>query len=199
MSKTILRLDSSVFGEHGQSTRLNDMVEASLKTAWPDSVIVRRDLTQLPHLDAGFFAAMNTAEGARSQQQQQWVNLADTIIKEVQTADAIVLAAPMYNFSIPSQVKSWLDYLARAGTTFKYGANGAEGLVANKPVFVQSTRGGQHRGTVRDTIEPLLVSFFGFIGITDVRFTFAEGLNQPELKEAGWQAAVTQIETNLAV
>lgn len=198
MSKTILRLDSSVFGEQGQSTLLNDIVEAGLKTAWPDSVVVRRDLTQLPHLDAGFFAAMGTAAGARSQQQQQWVDLADALIQEVQTADAIILAAPMYNFSIPSQVKSWLDYLARAGTTFKYGENGAEGLVANKPVFVQSTRGGQHHGTVRDTIEPLLVTFLGFIGISDVRFTFAEGLNQPALKEAGWQAAVAQIEKNLA-
>jgi FMN-dependent NADH-azoreductase len=199
MSKNILRLDSSVFGEQGQSTRLNNLVIEGLLARWPDASLVQRNLGELPHLDASFFAALGTDAASRSAEQQQQVALADAIIREVQQADVLVLAAPMYNFSVPSQVKSWLDYLARAGTTFRYTANGVEGLVSNKPVFIQTTRGGVHQGSQRDTIEPLLRSFFSFIGITDLRFTFAEGLNQPELKEAGWQSAVEQVQKNLAL
>lgn len=199
MSKTILRLDSSVFAEQGQSTRLNDLAIEGLLARWPEATLVQRNLTLLPHLDAGFFTALGTAAESRTAEQQSWVALADTIIEEVKAADIIVLAAPMYNFSIPSQVKSWLDYIARAGTTFRYTTNGVEGLAGNKPVFIQTTRGGVHQGSLRDTIEPLLVSFFGFIGITDLRFTFAEGLNQPQLKEAGWQSAVDQLNKNIAI
>lgn len=199
MSKQILRLDSSLFGEQGQSTRLNNLVTEGLQARWPSATLVHRNLVELPHLDASFFAALSTGAESRSAAQQQQVALADAIISEVQQADAIVLAAPMYNFSVPSQVKSWLDYLARAGTTFRYTAHGVEGLVSNKPVFIQTTRGGVHQGSPRDSIEPLLTSFFAFIGITDLRFTFAEGLNQPELKEAGWQRAVEQVQKNLAL
>lgn len=198
MSKNILRLDSSLFGAQGQSTRLNDLVIADLLARWPNAHVVLRDLSLLPHLDAHFFAAQSASPEARTQDQQRLVDMADAIIHEVQQADIIVLAAPMYNFSVPSQVKSWLDYVARAGTTFRYTAQGVEGLVANKPVFIQTTRGGVHRGSARDTIEPLLTSFFAFIGITDLRFTYAEGLNQPELKDVGWQSAVTQLNSHLA-
>lgn len=199
MSQHILRLDSSLFGEQGQSTRLNDLVLEGLLKRWPGAKVVQRNLNQLPHLDASFFAALGASADSRTPEQQQRVALADAIIQEVQEADSIVLAAPMYNFSVPSQVKSWLDYLARAGTTFQYTAQGVEGLVGNKPVFIQTTRGGVHQGSPRDTIEPLLVSFFGFIGISDLRFTFAEGLNQPNLKDAGWQNALEQVEKNLAL
>ncbi|MFO1369133.1 MAG: NAD(P)H-dependent oxidoreductase [Marinagarivorans sp.] len=199
MSKNILRLDSSVFGEQGQSTRLNNLVVEGLQARWPEANLIQRNLSELPHLEASFFAALGTDAASRTAEQAHQVALADAIIQEVQQADAIVLAAPMYNFSVPSQVKSWLDFLARAGTTFRYTAQGVEGLVSNKPVFIQTTRGGVHQGSPRDTIEPLLTSFFAFIGISDLRFTFAEGLNQPQLKDAGWQRAVEQVQQNLAL
>jgi FMN-dependent NADH-azoreductase len=198
MSKQILRLDSSVFSAQGQSTRLNDLVIEGLLARWPEASVVHRNLSLLAHLDSSFFAALGTEEANRTAEQDHQVAVADAIIAEVQSADAIVLAAPMYNFSVPSQVKSWMDYLARAGSTFRYTPQGPEGLVANKPVFVQTTRGGVHQGSGRDTIVPLLTHYFGLLGITDVRFTFAEGLNQPELKEAGWQNAVAQLSHNLA-
>lgn len=198
MHKHILRLDSSLFAEQGQSTRLNDLVLEGLRAHWPDAMVVTRNLTTLPHLDADFFAAMATAIESRTPEQQQRVALADAIIDEVKTADFIILAAPMYNFSVPSQVKSWMDYLARVGSTFRYTATGSEGLLTNKPVFIQSSRGGVHQGSVRDTIEPLLRSFFSFIGISDLRFTFAEGLNQKDLKASGWQSAIEQLTHHLA-
>ncbi|HEY6527613.1 MAG TPA: NAD(P)H-dependent oxidoreductase [Cellvibrionaceae bacterium] len=198
MSKQILRVDSSVFNAQGQSTRLNDLVIEGLVARWPGSTVVQRNLALLPHLDGSFFAALGTEAANRTVEQKHQVAVADAIIAEVQSADVLVLAAPMYNFSIPSQVKSWMDYLARAGSTFRYTAQGPEGLIANKPVFVQTTRGGVHQGSARDTIVPLLTHYFGLLGITDVRFTFAEGLNQPDLKEAGWQNAVAQLSQNLA-
>jgi FMN-dependent NADH-azoreductase len=198
MNKTILRIDSSVFAEHGQSTQLNDLAVKGLLAHFPSATLVQRNLANLPHLDASFFAALGSASETRTVEQQQRVALADDIISEVQSADIIVFAAPMYNFTVPSQVKSWMDYLARAGSTFRYTASGAEGLVANKPVFIQTTRGGVHQGSPRDGIEPLLRNFFGLIGITDLRFTFAEGLNQTELKDAGLHSAHQQLSAHLA-
>jgi len=199
MIHTILRLDSSLFAAQGHTTQLNAQLTQALIGQFPQAQVIHRDLTQLPHLDGAFLQALHTPAEERTASQQGKVALADELIHELQQADVVLLAAPMYNFSVPSHVKSWMDHVARAGTTFRYTANGSEGLVKNKPVFVQTARGGIHQGTSRDGIEPLVRNFFSLIGITDLRFTFAEGLNLSNHKDIGWQNALRQLETHLTV
>jgi FMN-dependent NADH-azoreductase len=198
MTHTILRLDSSLFGDQGHSTQLNELLMGKLLNKTPGAKIIHRNLTSLPHLTADFFGALSTPSETRTVDQQQKVALADALIAELQQADVVVLGAPMYNFGVPSQLKSWMDYVARAGTTFRYTANGPEGLINDKPVFVQTSRGGLHQGTHRDSIEPLLRSFFAFLGIHNLKFTFAEGLNMADHKPLGWQNALQQLDGHLA-
>jgi FMN-dependent NADH-azoreductase len=197
MTHTILRLDSSLFGDNGQSTQLNAHLVHDLLSKTPEAKVIHRNLTSLPHLTGEFLGALSTPSETRTEDQQQQVALADELIQELQQADVVILGAPMYNFSVPSQLKSWMDYVARAGTTFRYTSSGPEGLVSNKPVFIQTSRGGIHQGTDRDTIEPLLRNFFALLGIRDLKFTFAEGLNLADHKAIGWQNALQQLDTHL--
>lgn len=199
MTINVLRIDTSLFGDVGQSSQLNTLVEHQLREQHPDLTLVKRDLglTPLPHLSADLLQALGTASTSRNAQQASAVALADAVIAEVQAADIIVLAAPMYNFSIPSALKSWLDYLARAGTTFHYTAQGPEGLLADKPVYIQTTRGGVHQGAVSDTITPLLTTFLNFVGLKDLRFNYAEGLNVAALKEQGLARAKASISASV--
>lgn len=100
----------------------------------------------------------------------------DELIAEVQTADVLVLGAPMYNFGVTSQLKNWIDAICRARVTFRYTENGPEGLLTDKKVYVALTRGGFHWGTPGDTQVPYLLTVLGFIGMTDVEFVHAEGM-----------------------
>ena len=102
--------------------------------------------------------------------------LDDALIAEVQAADVVVLGVPMYNFGVPAQLKNWIDAIARAGVTFRYTANGPEGLLKGKKVYVALTRGGKYRDTPADTQVPYLKTVLGFLGMTDVQFVYAEGL-----------------------
>ncbi|MGH8517321.1 MAG: FMN-dependent NADH-azoreductase, partial [Panacagrimonas sp.] len=108
--------------------------------------------------------------------QQAVVAYSDTLIDELRAADVIVLGLPMYNFGIPSQLKSYFDHVARAGETFRYTANGPEGLIKNKKAYVFAARGGLYVGTPLDTQTTYVRDFLRFIGIEDVEFVYAEGL-----------------------
>jgi FMN-dependent NADH-azoreductase len=103
------------------------------------------------------------------------VALSDELVAELKAADVVVLAVPMYNFSVPSTLRDYFDHIARAGVTFRYGAGGPEGLVTGKKAYVFITRGGSYEGEA-DTQIPYLRQFLGFIGLTDVEFVLAEGL-----------------------
>jgi FMN-dependent NADH-azoreductase len=193
----ILRLDTSVSGPAGQSSQLADLLLSQLEQQGPIEV-TRRDLAQdaLPPISGAFFAALTTPAAERDAQAQAWVALADQLIEELRQAQVLVVAAPMYNFGIPSALKVWMDYVARAGSTFRYTPQGPEGLLADRPVFIQSTRGGLHQGTPRDSIQPQLTSFFNLLGLKDLRFTLAEGLNMAEVQAqqlAQAQAELTRL------
>lgn len=103
--------------------------------------------------------------------------LSDTLIGELQAADVLVIGLPMYNLGVPSTLKSWFDHIARAGITFRYTANGPQGLLAGKKAYVFATRGGRYAGTAFDTQTDYVRNFLGFIGITEIEFVYAEGLN----------------------
>lgn len=173
----VLALKSSILGDYSQS---NKLVEDFIKNVDQDKLTVR-DLAanQLPVLDFAVATALRATEDL-SQEQQAVVELSDTLIEEVKAADTLVIAAPMYNFTIPTQLKNWIDLIARAGVTFKYTENGVQGLIEGKNAIVITTRGGIHKDSPTDNVTPYLRTVLGFVGITDVEFVYAEALNMGE-------------------
>ncbi|HHX8464570.1 TPA: FMN-dependent NADH-azoreductase [Vibrio diabolicus] len=173
----VLALKSSILGDYSQS---NKLVEDFIKNVDQDKLTVR-DLAAnpLPVLDFAVATALRATEDL-SQEQQAVVELSDTLIEEVKVADTLVIAAPMYNFTIPTQLKNWIDLTARAGVTFKYTENGVQGLIEGKKAIVITTRGGIHKDSPTDNVTPYLRTVLGFVGITDVEFVYAEALNMGE-------------------
>lgn len=176
--KNLLLIKSSLSGDQGESSRMAEAFVARWRMRYPDGRVIRRDLAQqpLPHLNAEVFEGFRKAPAERSPAQQAATALSDTLIAELKVADAVVVGLPMYNFSVPSTFKSWMDHIARAGVTFRYTEQGSEGLVDDKPLYVFAARGGRYAGTERDTQTPLVRMFFGVLGIQQVHFTYAEGL-----------------------
>lgn len=175
---TLLVIKASLFGGDGQSTRLVNAFTARWTQQYPDGQVLCRDLAAdpLPHLNAEAFAGFLADAVSRSPEQQASVAVSDALIAELKQADAVALALPMYNFTIPSTFKAWMDHVARAGVTFRYSESGPQGLLETGPLYVFCARGGQYSGTERDTQTPLIRIFFGMLGFTDVHFTYAEGL-----------------------
>ncbi|NOH32848.1 FMN-dependent NADH-azoreductase [Vibrio chagasii] len=173
----VLALKSSILGDYSQSTKL---VEEFIKNVDQDKLTVR-DLAAnpLPVLDFSVATALRATEDL-SQDQQSIVDLSNTLIEEIKAADTLVIAAPMYNFTIPTQLKNWIDLIARAGVTFTYTENGVKGLIEGKKAIVVTTRGGIHKDAATDSMTPYLRTVLGFIGITDVEFVYAEALNMGE-------------------
>lgn len=174
----ILQINSSARTEGSYSTKLaNELVE-HLSTKHAPAEITVRDLGRTPHpmLDEAALQALFTPPEQRTSEQEARVALDDVLIAEIQSADVVVLGVPMYNFGVPVQLKSWIDAISRAQVTFRYTEQGPEGLLKDKKVYVFLTRGGLYRNTPTDTQTPYLKTLFGFLGMTDVQFMYAEGL-----------------------
>lgn len=185
----LLHLDASILGDRSASRAITAAIVARWRRDVPGLEVLHRDLAgqhALPHLDAASLAKADPAEAARSARA-----LADFL-----AADVIVIGAPMYNFGIPSQLKAWIDRVAVAGTTFRYGANGPEGLVRGKRVIVAATYGGRHPvESGRNFVEPYLRQVFGFLGIDTVEFVDADSLNvSPEQRTRALEAAQDRID-----
>ncbi len=178
----ILQINASARSEGSNSTRIADSITARLKTLHPGAALEIRDLARDPHpaLDETALAALFTPAEQRTAEQAARVALDDAVIAQVQSADAIVIGVPMYNFGIPTQLKAWIDAIARAGLTFRYTAAGPEGLIVGKKVYVALARGGLYRDTPADTQVPYLKTVLGFLGMTDIEFVYAEGFAMGE-------------------
>ncbi|WP_213299251.1 FMN-dependent NADH-azoreductase [Paraburkholderia sacchari] len=176
---TILQINSAARSQGAQSTLLVNELTTKLQQSNPGAKVVARNLQAdpLPHLDDAVLGAFFTPAEQRTPEQQAIAARSEALIAELQAADVIVIGAPMYNFGISSQLKTYFDWIARAGITFQYTANGPVGLVTGKKVYVVSARGGKYHGTPNDSQTPYLKSFLGFLGMTDVNFIYAEGLN----------------------
>ena len=176
---TLLKINASLFSGNGQSSQLAERFAAAWQASHPGSRVVERDLAAnpVPHLDGARFMAFLAKPEERSAEQQAVVDFSDALIAELRAADAIVIGLPMYNFGIPSQLKAYFDHIARAGVTFRYTANGPEGLITGKKAYILAARGGVYAGTPKDSQTAYVRDFFGFIGMTDVEFIYAEGLN----------------------
>jgi len=170
----ILQINSSLSGGNSASTRLASDFVAAQNAA---RVSVRDVAAEaVPHLDGARFGAFIATSEDRTPEQQAVVAYSDALIAELKRADLLVLALPMYNFGVPSQLKSWFDHIARAGQTFRYTATGPEGLLKGKKAYVFATRGGLYAGTPLDTQTHYVRDFLRFIGIEEVEFVYAEGL-----------------------
>ncbi|MDT0175121.1 FMN-dependent NADH-azoreductase [Enterobacter sp. BRE11] len=175
MSK-VLVLKSSILAGYSQSSQLADFYVEEAK-AKGDQVTVRdRAADPIPVLDGELVGALRPSDAPLSPRQQEALDLSNALIDELQAHDVIVIAAPMYNFNIPTQLKNYFDLVARAGVTFRYTEAGPEGLVKGKRAVILSSRGGIHKDTPSDLLTPYVKLFLGFIGITDVEFVFAEGI-----------------------
>lgn len=193
----ILQVNSSARHAEGNSTRIANAIVARLRANSPEATLTVRDLAVDPHpvLDAAALGALYTPADQRSTEQAERVALDDALIAEVMAADVIVLGVPMYNFGVPVQLKCWIDAIARAGVTFRYTEKGPEGLLKGKKVYVALARGGRYRGTDFDTQVPFLKTVLGFLGISDVHFVYAEGLN---MGEAAAQQGYAEAEAEIA-
>ncbi|GMQ48238.1 FMN-dependent NADH-azoreductase [Vibrio sp. 10N] len=172
MSNTLV-LKSSILGDYSQS---NQIIAQAVEG---NSNVTIRDLAAepVPVLDMAVATALRSNGDDLSDELKQIVELSDTLITELKQADTVVIAAPMYNFMIPTQLKNYFDLIARAGVTFKYTETGPVGLIDNKKVVVLTTRGGIHKDTPRDSMNDYLATILGFLGMTDVEFVYAEALN----------------------
>jgi FMN-dependent NADH-azoreductase len=192
----ILVIESSARKQDSVSRQLTEQFLAQWQAAHPGDQVKVRDLAvdQVPHLDANLLGGWMTAAEQQSEAERAALALSNTLTDELLAADVLVLAAPMYNFAIPSTLKAWLDHVLRAGVTFKYGEQGPEGLLKGKRAFVLTARGGVYAGTGLDHQEPYLRQALGFIGIDDVQFIHAEGLNMGgEFQQQGLAKAKAQL------
>jgi FMN-dependent NADH-azoreductase len=200
----ILQINSSarVFeNDQGSvSTRLANELSAGLLAAHPEAKLTVRDLAREPHpvLDEAALGALFTPAESRTAGQAARVALDDALIAEIQAADVVVLGVPMYNFGITAQLKNWIDAIARVRVTFQYTEKGPVGLLTGKKVYAVLSRGGLHRDTERDSQVPYLKAVLGFLGMTDLRFIFAEGLSMgPEAEARALATARAEMEQAL--
>lgn len=192
----LLVIESSARQHGSVSRQLTERFLTRWRAAHPDDRICRRDLgaEPVPHLDIALLNAWTQPATSHGPAECAALQRADQLVHELLAADVLVLAAPMYNFTIPSTLKAWFDHVLRAGLTFRYSENGPEGLLHGKRAFVVTARGGIYSGGIQDHQEPYLRQLLAFMGIHDVTFIHAEGLNLgSEFMARGLEAAEQRI------
>ena len=175
----VLIIESSARQQDSFSRQLTRQFISQWQAAHPADRVTVRDLARnpVPHLDANLLGGWMKPEAQRSAEENASLQRSNELTDEVLAADVLVLAAPMYNFAIPSTLKAWLDHVLRAGVTFNYTETGPQGLLTGKQAYVLTARGGLYAGSTSDHQEPYLRQVMAFIGIHDVTFIHAEGLN----------------------
>lgn len=176
---TILLINSSPRGNASYSKQIAESVINDLRKDQPNAKLMVRDLARapLPHIDDDFVTATRSPDGPQTDRQRALLATSDALIEELFAADIVIIAAPMINFSVSSTLKSWFDYIARAGRTFRYSEAGPQGLVTGKRVIVVSASGGIYSGehAAFDFQVPWLRNMLGFLGMTDVDVIRVEG------------------------
>ncbi len=196
----LLHVDSSILGEHSVSRRLSAALVGEWRRRVPGLEVTHRDLAARPigHLSGEVLGAARAAAEELHPDLRRDLAEGHAALEEFLAAEVVVVGAPMYNFTVPSQLKAWIDRLAIAGKTFRYTADGPVGLAGGKKIVVASTRGSRYgdgsANAAIDFQEPYLRALFGFFGITDIEFVRAEGLGLgADQKQAAIDAAERQI------
>ncbi len=173
--KQLLRIDSSARGADSVSRAIGDEVVARLAARHPGMRVTDVDLAGgVPHIDADWVEANLTPAAQRSHEQRARLRASDEAVAVLRDADAIVLTSPIYNFSVPSALKAWIDHVCRAGLTFRYTPDGPQGLLMDRPVYLVMASGGVPFGSPADFASGYLRQVLRFIGIEDVRLIGAE-------------------------
>lgn len=201
--KKILSIVTSINGSGSFSIKLSQSIIDKLLTTYPGSTVITRDLANnpFPHLEESYLTSLFTPEEARGAEHKAALKHSDEAIKELMEADILVIGAPVYNFGIPSTLKSWIDHIVRAGVTFSYAAQGfPEGLVKDKKVYLAIASGAIYSEgpyKVYDFVEPYLRASLGFIGVKDIEVFRIEGTKMAEAKEAAWTKAVNSVQEHI--
>ena len=189
----ILHLDSAITAESSVSRQLTAEIVARLTAAHPGAQVTYRDLNEgIPAIDSAWFQALRVGSDNPSDAEKALVATSDKLLAEVQDADVLVIGLPVYNFTIPAQVKNWLDQIARAGVSFRYTENGPEGLLTGKRAFIAYAAAGTPLGSEIDHASGYIRHMLGFMGITDVTFVPADRLAMD--REAGLARAQQALE-----
>lgn len=196
--KKILHIISSPRGDASLSIKLGNAIIEKIQAAYPGSQVKEHNLLkdQFPHLDETHLASFFTPEESRSVQNKEAIRFSEQAIQEITDTDIIVIGVPFVNFSIPSNLKAWIDHIARAGVTFRYDENGAEGLIKGKKVYVALASGGIYsEGPMAsyDFAVPYLQSVLGFLGMTDISVYRVEGTMIPVIQDTALEKTVENI------
>jgi FMN-dependent NADH-azoreductase len=193
----ILHVTSSPRGAASYSNRVAAQVTAELQRRNPGATVTTRDLVRdpLPHIDDDFVVATKSPTGPQTERQRAQLAQSDALVDELLAADLIVIAAPMINFTVPTNLKAWIDNVARAGRTFAYSEKGPQGLVTGKQVILVVARGGVYSDKPAfDFQVPYLKHALGFLGMTDVEVLDVEGTAfGPEVAEKAVEAATAKL------
>jgi FMN-dependent NADH-azoreductase len=199
--KKILHVISSPRGEASFSIKLGNAIVEKIRAVYPDSTVQETNLLEkhFPHLEESHLASFFTPAENRTPELLAAVKHSDEAIKEIMDADVIVIGAPIYNYSIHSSLKAWIDHIARSGLTFKYDENGPEGLVKNKKVYIALSSGAIYsEGPLKsiDYVEPYLRTILGFLGMTDITVIRAEGTSLPGIQDHALDKGIASVHIN---
>jgi len=198
--KHILHLKSSLQGASSYSIKLGDAIVEKIASKYPDSTFSELDLveSEIPHLTPNTLRTFFTPAAQLTDQDRQSISLSDKLIQQLLAADIIVIGAPLYNFTIHTSLKAWIDHVTRFGITFSYGEDGRPmGMVTGKKIYIAMASGGVYsEGPTKayDFVAPYLTAFLGFLGMTDVTVFRAEGLKVPGIQENAMDKAIESIQ-----
>ncbi|POF32096.1 FMN-dependent NADH-azoreductase [Roseibium marinum] len=194
---TLLQINSGLKGPKSHSSRLAASLSRALLSTHPGAKLIRRDLSEkpIPHLDHATFRTFLDPGTAMTPDQKAGLARSDALIAELKEADVLVIGAPMYNFMVPSTLKSWIDHVVRAGETFQFTEAGPAGLLKDKEAYVAIAQGGKFLGTPQDLETGFLKMVLNLMGISKIKFVYAEGLAMgDEMAAAGLAAAQRTID-----
>jgi len=194
----ILNIVTSTKGEASFSNKLANGLLDKLTAIYPDNEIHTHNLNAfpVPHLAEPHLNSFSTPREMQTEEHKEVVKYSDAAIQELMAADIIVIGVPVYNFSIPSILKAWIDHIVRAGVTFSFAEGIPQGLLKNKKVYLTISSGAIFsEGPMKDYdfVEPYLRTILGFIGVTDVTVLRIEGTNMPEFKDAALPIALDKL------
>jgi FMN-dependent NADH-azoreductase len=196
--KNILHIISSPRGESSYSVRLGNAIVEKIMNLHPGSVVATRNVAHenLPHLSSSHLESFFTPPDLWTDSNKETVRESQEAVAQVKEADVIVIGVPLYNFGMPSTLKSWIDHIVRSGQTFSYGENGPVGLLRDKKVYVALASGGVYsEGPMQafDSVTPYLKNVFSFIGIADVEIVRVEGTSMPDLMPTALEKGINSI------
>ena len=196
--KRILHLISSIHGNGSYSVKLGRAIVEKVQQKYPGSIVEELDLVslQIPHLNSATLGSFFIPTDHLTEENKESIRFSDEAVRQLMASDIIIIGAPLYNFTIHTSLKAWIDHITRPGITFGYDENGPFGNVTGKKVYVAMSSGGvfsEGPGKANDFVAPYLKAFLGFLGMTDVTVFRAEGLKVPGLKDQAMDKVINSI------